>query len=58
MLGGGAPGSTLSGPGFALGAPTIGGTSGVTALQAIVLAGDVTSAQAQDAAIRNRRRFG
>ena len=52
------PGLGLSGPGFALGAPTIGGTSGVTALQAIVLAGDVTSAQAQEAAIRNRRRFG
>jgi len=34
------------------------GTSGVTTLNAVVLAGDVTSAQAQDAAIRNRRRFG
>ena len=57
--GGGVPtGGGLSGPGYALGAPTIGGTSGVTALQAIVLAGDVTSAQAQEAAIRNRRRFG
>lgn len=42
------------------GIPTIPGfsTSGVTNLQAVVLAGDVTSAQAQDAAIRNRRRFG
>ena len=58
--GGGAPsaGGGLSGPGFNLGAPTLGGTSGVSALQAIVLAGDVTSAQAQEAAIRNRRRFG
>jgi hypothetical protein len=52
-------GGGLSGPGFNLGAPTItGDASGVTALQAIVLAGDVTSAQAQEAAIRNRRRFG
>jgi len=34
------------------------GTSGITTLNAVVLAGDVTSAQAQDAAIRNRRRFG
>ena len=34
------------------------GNSGVTSLNAVVLAGDVTSAQAQDAAIRNRRRFG
>jgi len=48
----------LSGPGFALGAPQTGGTSGVTTLNAVVLAGDVTSAQAQEAAIRNRRRFG
>lgn len=35
-----------------------GGQSGVQSLQAVVLAGDVTSAQAQDAIIRNRRRFG
>ena len=48
----------LSGPGFNLGLPQTGGTSGVTTLSAVVLAGDVTSAQAQDAAIRNRRRFG
>ena len=47
-----------SGPGFNLGAPQTDDTSGVTAISAIVLAGDVTSAQAQDAAIRNRRRFG
>ena len=53
-----AGGAGLSGPGFALGAPQVGDTSGVTTLNAIVLAGDVTSAQAQDAAIRNRRRFG
>ena len=59
--GGGAPstgGGGLSGPGFNLGVPQIGGTSGVNTLSAIVLAGDVTSAQAQEAAIRNRRRFG
>ena len=48
----------LSGPGFNLGLPQTGGTSGVTTLSAVILAGDVTSAQAQDAAIRNRRRFG
>ena len=48
----------LSGPGFNLGLPQTGGNSGVTTLSAVVLAGDVTSAQAQDAAIRNRRRFG
>ena len=48
----------LSGPGFALGAPQVGGTSGVQNINAVVLAGDVTSAQAQDEAIRNRRRFG
>ena len=35
-----------------------GSRSGVTNLNAVVLSGDVTSAQAQDAAIRNRRRFG
>lgn len=53
------PGSALGGPGFNLGLPqTTGDTSGVTSISAIVLAGDVTSAQAQDAAIRNRRRFG
>lgn len=62
--GGGAPSTprpqnTLGGPGFNLGLPqTTGDTSGVTSISAIVLAGDVTSAQAQDAAIRNRRRFG
>ena len=32
--------------------------SGVTSINAVVLSGEVTSAQAQDAAIRNRRRFG
>jgi hypothetical protein len=48
----------LSGPGFNLGVPQLGGTSGVNTLSAVVLAGDVTSAQAQNAAIRNRRRFG
>jgi hypothetical protein len=52
------PTNTLSGPGFNLGAPQLGGTSGVTNINAVVLAGDVTSAQAQEAAIRNRRRFG
>ena len=59
--GGGLPttgGVGLSGPGFNLGVPQIGGTSGVNTISAVVLAGDVTSAQAQDAAIRNRRRFG
>ncbi len=43
------------------GRPQIGGQgfgSGVTAINAVVLSGEVTSAQAQDAAIRNRRRFG
>ena len=35
-----------------------GGQSGVQNLQAVVLAGDVTTAQAQEAIIRNRRRFG
>ena len=41
------------------GLPTLPGSrSGITNLNAVVLAGDVTSAQAQDAAIRNRRRFG
>ena len=48
----------LSGPGFNLGAPQLGGNSGVTTISAVVLAGDVTSAQAQNDAIRNRRRFG
>ena len=48
----------FSGPGFNLGAPQLGGNSGVTTISAVVLAGDVTSAQAQAAAIRNRRRFG
>lgn len=52
------PSNSLSGPGFNLGAPQLGGTSGVTNISAVVLAGDVTSAQAQEAAIRNRRRFG
>ena len=48
----------FSGPGFNLGAPQLGGNSGVTTISAVVLAGDVTSAQAQNDAIRNRRRFG
>ena len=48
----------VSGPGFNLGAPQLGGNSGVTTISAVVLAGDVTSAQAQNDAIRNRRRFG
>lgn len=61
--GGGAPSTprptnTLGGPGFNLGLPNTEGTSGVQNINAIVLAGDVTSAQAQNAAIRNRRRFG
>jgi hypothetical protein len=54
--GGTTPG--FSGPGFNLGAPLLGGTSGVSNISAVVLAGDVTSAQAQNDAIRNRRRFG
>ena len=43
------------------GPPTVSlttGQSGVQSLQAVVLAGDVTTAQAQEAIIRNRRRFG
>jgi len=52
------PSGGLVGPGFALGTPQFQSTSGVTTLQAIVLAGDVTSAQAQEIAIYNRRRFG
>ena len=41
------------------GRPQIGrGTSGVTSINAVVLSGEMTSAQAQDAALRNRRRFG
>jgi len=41
------------------GRPQIGrGSSGVTAINAVVLSGEMTSAQAQDAALRNRRRFG
>ena len=52
--GAGGPGAMTSGipqiPGFS--------NSGVTNLNAVVLSGDMTSAQAQDAAIRNRRRFG
>ncbi len=51
-------GDGLSGPGFNLGLPQTGGTSGVNTISAVVLAGDVTSAQAQNEAIRNRRRFG
>ena len=52
--------STGAGVGAASGIPAIPGfgTSGVTNLNAVVLSGDVTSAQAQDAAIRSRRRFG
>lgn len=59
-----APGGTPSAPGGGSGTgggiPAIPGfgTSGVTSLNAVVLSGDVTSAQAQDAAIRSRRRFG
>lgn len=59
-----APGGTPSAPGGGSGAgggiPAIPGfgTSGVQTLNAVVLSGDVTSAQAQDAAIRSRRRFG
>lgn len=34
------------------------GDSGITTLNAVVLSGEMTSAQAQDAAIRSRRRFG
>jgi len=57
--GGGIPSiGGVSGPGFNLGLPQTGGTSGVNTISAVVLAGDVTSAQAQEAAIRNRRRFG
>ena len=59
---GGTPSSASTGgaSGGGSGVPQIPGfgTSGVTTLNAVVLAGDVTSAQAQDAAIRNRRRFG
>ena len=55
---GGGTTNSLSGPGFDLGTPQLGGNSGVTTISAVVLAGDVTSAQAQEAAIRNRRRFG
>ena len=52
--------STGAGAGAPSGIPAIPGfgTSGVTSLNAVVLSGDVTSAQAQDAALRNRRRFG
>lgn len=46
----GAPSGIPAIPGF--------GTSGVQTLNAVVLSGDVTSAQAQDTALRNRRRFG
>ena len=64
------PGGTGGGTDYGGGVPSLGGntggvpqipgfgTSGVTSLNAVVLSGDVTSAQAQDAAIRNRRRFG
>lgn len=57
---GGVPSTIGEAPTTVSGIPQIPGfgTSGVTNLNAVVLAGDVTSAQAQDAAIRNRRRFG
>ena len=59
--GGGLPTTGGIGVGNQGGRPQIGGQgfgSGVTAINAVVLSGEVTSAQAQDAAIRNRRRFG
>lgn len=64
--GGGGGAGAPKPPALGVGAPSTGGipqipgtgTSGVQTLNAVVLAGDVTSAQAQDAAIRNRRSFG